>query len=264
MKLINKSKLLAAVCIADLLLLGGLIHTVRGEMPAHVSADEGSWVREGGDILDRAKGLEGKCVALTFDDGPNEDCTEKLLDGLKERNVRATFFLMGQNIEGNEEIVKRMKAEGHLIGNHSYSHVQLTKAGSDAVCQAVDRTSRMIEEITGERPQYMRPPYGDWNEELECRVGMTTVLWSVDSLDWKLRNTNRVVKRVLKDVEDGDIIEIDIPGRSLHIEVTEEEFGRRRKAFVPIRKPRKPAMAKYAALVGPADTGAVIDVSKLD
>lgn len=68
MKLINKSKLLAAVCIADLLLLGGLIHTVRGEMPAHVSADEGSWVREGGDTLDRAKGLEGKCVALTFDD----------------------------------------------------------------------------------------------------------------------------------------------------------------------------------------------------
>ena len=206
MKLINKSKLLAAVCIMDLLLLGGLIHAVRGEMPAHVSVDGGSWVREGGDTLDRAKGLEGKCVALTFDDGPNEDYTEKLLDGLKERNVRATFFLMGQNIEGNEEIVKRMKAEGHLIGNHSYSHVQLTKAGSDAVCQAVDRTSRMIEGIIGERPQYMRPPYGDWNEELECRVGMTTVLWSVDSLDWKLRNTNRVVKRVLKDVENGDII----------------------------------------------------------
>ena len=65
-------------------------------------------------------------------------------------------------------------------------------------------------------------------------------------------------------VEDGDIIEIDIPGRSLHIEVTEEEFDRRRKTFVPIRKPRKPAMAKYEALVGPADTGAVIDVSKLD
>ena len=80
MKLINKSKLLAAVCIMDLLLLGGLIHAVRGEMPAHVSVDGGSWVREGGDTLDRAKGLEGKCVALTFDDGPNEDYTEKLLD----------------------------------------------------------------------------------------------------------------------------------------------------------------------------------------
>ena len=228
MKLINKSKLLAAVCIADLLLLGGLIHTVRGEMPAHVSADEGSWVREGGDTLDRAKGLEGKCVALTFDDGPNEDCTEKLLDGLKERNVRATFFLMGQNIEGNEEIVKRMKAEGHLIGNHSYSHVQLTKAGSDAVCQAVDRTSRMIEEITGERPQYMRPPYGDWNEELECRVGMTTVLWSVDSLDWKLRNTNRVVKRVLKDVEDGTLILIGATTENPYFEVNGALLSRSR------------------------------------
>ena len=206
MKLINKSKLLAAVCIADLLLLGGLIHTVRGRCRPNVCRMRGSWVRREGIPWTGPRDWKGNVWLLTFDDGPNEDCTEKLLDGLKERNVQGNLFLMGQNIEGNEEIVKRMKAEGHLIGNHSYSHVQLTKAGSDAVCQAVDRTSRMIEEITGERPQYMRPPYGDWNEELECRVGMTTVLWSVDSLDWKLRNTNRVVKRVLKDVEDGDII----------------------------------------------------------
>ena len=145
-------------------------------------------------------------IALTFDDGPHEECTAQLLDGLKERGVRVTFFLMGQNIEGNEELVKRMHDEGHLIGNHSFSHVQLTKAGAKTVCQAVDRTSRMIEDITGERPQYMRPPFGDWNEELECDVGMTTVLWSVDSLDWKLKNKNKIVKRVLKDVEDGDII----------------------------------------------------------
>ena len=110
-----------------------------------------------------------------------------------------------RNIEGNEELVKRMHDEGHLIGNHSFSHVQLTKAGAKTVCQAVDRTSRMIEDITGERPQYMRPPFGDWNEELECDVGMTTVLWSVDSLDWKLKNKNKIVKRVLKDVEDGDV-----------------------------------------------------------
>lgn len=207
MKLGSKVKLLAAVCILDLLLFGGLVRAAGGSNePVHAASEQGDWVREGGDTLDRAKGLEGKCIALTFDDGPDKKYTAKLLDGLKERNVRATFFLMGQSIEGNEELVKRMEEEGHLIGNHSYSHVQLTKAGSDVVCQAVDRTSRMIEGITGERPQYMRPPYGDWNEELECRVGMTTVLWSVDSLDWKLRNTNRIVKRVLKDAEDGDII----------------------------------------------------------
>lgn len=206
MKLANKIKLLAVICAADLLLMGGLIRSALGVQPVHAPAGTGTWVQEGGDTLDRAKGLEGKCVALTFDDGPDDECTPKLLDGLKERGARATFFLMGQSIEGNEELIKRMKAEGHLIGNHSYSHVQLTKAGADAVCQAVDRTSRMIEDITGERPQYMRPPYGDWNEELECEVEMTTVLWSVDSLDWKLKNKNRIVKRVLKDVENGDII----------------------------------------------------------
>ena len=163
MKLGNKIKLLAVICMVDLFLLGGLFRVVSDPQPAHVSTDDGTWVQEGGDTLDRAKGLEGKCIALTFDDGPHKDCTPQLLDGLKKRGVRA-------------------------------------------VCQAVDRTSRMIEDITGERPQYMRPPFGDWNEELECEVGMTTVLWSVDSLDWKLRNKNKIVKRVLKDVEDGDII----------------------------------------------------------
>lgn len=206
MKLGNKLKLLAAVCVADLLLLGALLGTVSGARPAHAPAVTGDWVQEGGDTMERAKGLEGKCVALTFDDGPHKECTQALLDGLKERNARVTFFLMGQNIEGNEELVKRMKEDGHLIGNHSYSHIQLTKAGADVVCQAVDKTSKIIKAITGESPQYMRPPYGDWNEELECRVGMTTVLWSVDSLDWKLKNKNKIVKRVLKDTEDGDII----------------------------------------------------------
>lgn len=206
MKLRNKIKLLSVICVTDLILLGGMFGTIRGMRPVHVSAGSGAWVQEGGDTLDRAKGLEGKCVALTFDDGPDDECTKNLLDGLEKRGIRVTFFLMGQNIAGNEDLVKRMKADGHLIGNHSYSHVQLTKAGAEAVCQAVDRTSKIIEDITGERPQYMRPPYGDWNEELECEVGMTTVLWSVDSLDWKLRNKNRIVKRVLKDVEDGDII----------------------------------------------------------
>ena len=156
--------------------------------------------------LKQAKDKEGKCIALTFDDGPDRECTKQLLDGLKERGVHATFFLMGQNIQGNEELVKRMQEEGHLIGNHSYKHMQLTKAGTEKVCQAMEQTSDIIEDITGSRPQYLRPPYGDWNEELECRMDMTTVLWSVDSLDWKLRSRNRIVKRVLKETEDGDII----------------------------------------------------------
>ena len=84
MKLGNKLKLLAMVCGADVILLGGLFWTVLGNRPVHAAAGNGTWVQEGGETLDRAKGLEGKCVALTFDDGPHEECTAQLLDGLKE------------------------------------------------------------------------------------------------------------------------------------------------------------------------------------
>lgn len=147
-----------------------------------------------------------RTVALTFDDGPHEKWTPALLDGLKERGVKATFFLMGENIAGKEEIVRRMAEEGHLIGNHSYRHVQLTKAGTEEVCQAIEQTGEIIEGLIGEKPQYVRPPYGDWNEELECRTDLTTVLWDVDSLDWKSRNRDRVVQKVCREVEDGDIV----------------------------------------------------------
>ena len=147
-----------------------------------------------------------KYIALTFDDGPSWKYTPILLDGLKERGVHATFFLMGKNIEGEEDIVKRMSEEGHLIGNHSYEHIQLTKAGAKAVCEAVEHTQKQIEAITGKRPEYIRPPYGDWNEELEEEIGMTPVLWSLDSLDWKLKDTGKIIRQVLKDVKDGDII----------------------------------------------------------
>ena len=147
-----------------------------------------------------------KYIALTFDDGPSRKYTPILLDGLKERGVHATFFLMGKNIEGEEDIVKRMSEEGHLIGNHSYEHIQLTKAGAKAVCEAVEHTQEQIEAITGKRPEYIPPPNGDWNEELEEEIGMTPVLWSLDSLDWKLKDTGKIIRQVLKDVKDGDII----------------------------------------------------------
>ena len=194
MKWKHRIRLLSVILSADCILLSYLICLLAAPVPVREVSAPG-----------KAAGSE-KYLALTFDDGPHPVHTPVLLDGLKERGVPATFFLMGSCIPGNEALVKRMQEEGHLIGNHSYNHVRLTKAGSAAVCEAVDRTSGMIEDITGFRPQYMRPPYGDWNEELECQSGMTTVLWSVDSLDWKLRNQKRIVKKVLKEAEDGDII----------------------------------------------------------
>lgn len=150
--------------------------------------------------------MEEKVVALTFDDGPHSVYTKKLLEGLKKRGIKVTFFLMGSNIEGNEELVRQMKQDGHLIGNHGYRHVQMTEEGAEKVRESVEKTGKIIEEIIGEEPEYLRPPYGDWNEELAEKMDLTPVFWSVDSLDWKYQNTPKITSRVLKEVEDGDII----------------------------------------------------------
>lgn len=178
----------------------------REARPAELRRENEDILGGAGQMKDGAGGSSQKLIALTFDDGPHREWTAKLLDGLAERDVKATFFLMGENIGGNEELVKRMYREGHLIGNHSYRHIQLTKEGETAVCEAVERTEQIISDITGFRPQYLRPPYGDWNEELECRLDLTSVFWTVDSLDWKLKNRDKIVRRVEKKVGNGDII----------------------------------------------------------
>lgn len=145
-------------------------------------------------------------IALTFDDGPHPVYTEELLDGLKKRNVLATFFLIGNNIEGNEEIVKRMAKEGHLIGSHTYNHVQLNKLSESKAKEEVLKGCNKIYETTGVYTSFVRPPFGAWKKNLDFCVTMIPVSWNVDSLDWKLQNTEKIVKRVVKDVKEGDII----------------------------------------------------------
>lgn len=145
-------------------------------------------------------------AALTFDDGPNAKYTPMLLDGLRERGIHATFFLMGKNIEGKEEIVEQMYKDGHLIGNHTYDHVQLNKLPNDQACQQILKTNNEIYEITGEYPMYLRPPYGAWPKNLELCVTMLPVFWDVDTLDWKSKNVQSVENIVQREVKDGSII----------------------------------------------------------
>ena len=145
-------------------------------------------------------------IALTFDDGPHPVYTEELLDGLKKRKVMATFFLIGNNIEGNEEIVKRMAEEGHLIGSHTYNHVQLNKLSESKAKEEILKGCNKIYETTGVCPSFVRPPFGEWKKNMDFCVTMLPVFWNVDSLDWKLQNTEKIVKRVVKDVKEGDII----------------------------------------------------------
>ncbi len=150
--------------------------------------------------------LAEKKVALTFDDGPNAKYTETLLDGLKERGVCATFFLLGKQVENSPQIVKRMQEEGHLIGNHSYEHVNLSSLNDEAAVVQVDKTNEAIYKITGEYPEYIRPPFGCWKSNLDYETTMIEVLWNVDPLDWKTDHADTVVKRVLDEVQEDDII----------------------------------------------------------
>lgn len=153
-----------------------------------------------------AETLEHPKVALTFDDGPSKKYTPMLLDGLKERGVQASFFLMGKNIEGNEELVKRIQEEGHLIGNHTYNHVQLNKVSKLEAKTEIEKTSNEIYEITGVYPVYMRPPYGSWRKDLDLSVEMFPVFWSIDTLDWKSQNVDSVMNIVEDQIQDGSII----------------------------------------------------------
>ncbi len=145
-------------------------------------------------------------AALTFDDGPSAEYTPRLLDGLKERNIKASFFLLGRNIPGNEEIVERMQEEGHLIGNHTYNHVQLSAISEAEAREEILKTNNIIYEITGNYPQYMRPPFGSWKKNLELCVEMIPVFWNIDTMDWKSQDVSSILNIVFTEAEDGAII----------------------------------------------------------
>ena len=149
---------------------------------------------------------EEKQVALTFDDGPNPDYTEILLEGLKERGVKATFFLLGKEVETYPEIVEKIHADGHLIGVHSYEHVNLSQLSDAAAVEQIDKTNEAIHEITGTYAEYIRPPYGCFKCNLDYRTEMIEVLWDVDPKDWATHDAGAVTERVLTKVQDGDII----------------------------------------------------------
>ena len=145
-------------------------------------------------------------VALTFDDGPHPVCTPQLLDGLKKRDVKVTFFVTGENVESYPEIVKRASEEGHLIGNHTFHHVQLTAANSDDFKKEIISTNDIIQEVTGKETSFIRPPYGSWDKKYEKELNMFPVLWDVDPLDWCSTNVDKIVRSVLAGTKENSII----------------------------------------------------------
>ena len=149
---------------------------------------------------------EAPRVALTFDDGPNARYTPLLLEGLRKRNIHATFFLLGENIPENEELLLRMQEDGHLIGCHTWSHVQLDKISPSSANREILKTNSLIYHITGTYPTCLRPPYGAWKKDLELPVTMLPVFWDVDTLDWQSQNPESILDIVRQNVQDGSII----------------------------------------------------------
>lgn len=149
---------------------------------------------------------EEKFVAITFDDGPNKATTTKLLDGLKERNVVATFFVVGENISGNEDLIRRMKMEGHTIGNHTYTHCDLSRVNEECKLLEVTKTNDLINDIIDERPLYIRPPFGSIKDKIFYIEDMTVVLWNIDPMDWNTTDEDSIVRHILSNVKPNDII----------------------------------------------------------
>lgn len=152
------------------------------------------------------KKLEQKWIALTFDDGPNAETTPQILDILKRYNVKATFFVLGKQVAGKEDILKRMVAEGHEVANHSWSHPNLTKLSPKEIKDEVERTQAVVEATIGQRPKALRAPYGAVNSTVADVAGLPLIAWSVDSKDWESRNAAAVVNEVTTYTEAGSII----------------------------------------------------------
>ncbi|MGN0142805.1 MAG: polysaccharide deacetylase family protein [Roseburia sp.] len=189
--------------LAGLLLLAFACGYVRGDREEAMNKTEEKETVETGSSS--AVDMKKK-VAITFDDGPNPDYTEMLLEGLKEREVTATFFLLGREAEKYPEIVKDIHDAGHLIGTHSYEHVNLCNLTDAAAVEQVDKTNQVIHELTGEYPQYIRPPFGCWKDNLDYKTTMIEILWDVDPKDWATDNSAVITQRVIDKVEENDII----------------------------------------------------------
>ncbi|WP_158582967.1 polysaccharide deacetylase family protein [Lysinibacillus yapensis] len=148
----------------------------------------------------------GKKVALTFDDGPHHKITRQVLDLLAQYDAKATFFIVGNQVAGNESIVKAILAEGHEIGNHSWSHPNLTKLSPSNVSAQVDKTNNTIFKITGHYPTVFRPPYGEKNKTVEDSVSTPLVMWTIDTLDWKYRDSSKLLPKIQKTLKNNDVI----------------------------------------------------------
>lgn len=146
-------------------------------------------------------------IALTFDDGPDPRNTQKILDILKENNSVASFFDIGSQMEKYPELVRKELEAGCDVGGHTYSHVDLSEITEEEAIIEIDKTAKTYKDATGLELKYIRPPYGNASKELRNKFDYPFIAWSVDSIDWSLRNADKIIDQVKKTEElDGKIV----------------------------------------------------------
>ncbi len=154
--------------------------------------------------------VPGSYVAVTFDDGPSATLTPQVLDIFKRHGARATFFVLGRNANRNRSILARAVSEGHEVGAHTWSHINMRASSEDTIKRELDRTNAVIEEASGQRVKVMRPPYGATNKQLVNmvynRYGTPSILWDVDTNDWRKPGVQKVVNRAVGKAKPGSII----------------------------------------------------------
>jgi len=155
---------------------------------------------------DQQTSVDNKKVALTFDDGPHPENTLKALQLLAKYDMKATFFMLGSRIDFYPDLVQEVFDQGHEIGNHTWNHKQLTKVSDKDIKEEIDSVNQRLEGIIGESATVFRPPYGATNNHVESFLTVPSVLWTIDTLDWKTKNPEAILAEIKENLKPGAII----------------------------------------------------------
>lgn len=182
--------------------------------------------------------LQGKkLIAFTFDDGPNNPTTLKLLEGLEKYNARVTFFVLGSRVNTHKKSLIKAYEQCNQIGNHTYNHYNLLKKNDKIIANEISSTNEAIYNIIGEYPTIIRTPYGNTNSQIKKIGNLPTISWSIDTLDWKYRNAEKIADKIIKNAEDGaiillhDLYSTSVEGALIAMEELSDEY-----AFITIEE----------------------------
>lgn len=202
-------KIIYVVIFAVIVLMGISISNITNKSVETSKFDDLAY-KDYEDLIIKYGNTDEKVIALTFDDGPDEVFTPQILDILKKYNVKATFFVIGQKVQYNKNIVKREFNEGHEIGNHTFTHINVSKNGFNKIQKEIIDTQSIIKSVTGVYPKIFRPPYRAISKDM-CEVikqnDMNIVLWSyVDARDWSSPGASSIVRSIEDGIQNGCIV----------------------------------------------------------